>query len=169
MNRKQVILLIIVGVVVGGLGLYSYKSRNNPWQESSQKLGQKVIQNFPMNEVERIAIKAPNGQLDLAKRNDTWTVQQRADYPANFDNVSEFLRKVWDLKVGQTVEVGPSRLDRFDLLPPDKGAHGATLVEFKDKNGKTVNSLLLGKKHMRENHGGGGDPFGGGGGGGYPD
>src|SRR5438552_2751402 len=144
MNRKQLILIIIVGVVVGGLGLYSLKTKNSSWDTSSEKLGQKVIQNFPMNEVERIAIKTSQGQLDLARKNEVWTVQQRADYPANFDNIGELLRKVWDLKVAQTVEVGPSRLDRFDLLAPDKGSHGGTLVEFKDKNDKSVNSLLLG-------------------------
>ena len=57
MNRKQLIILIVVAVVVGGLGLYAYKARNSSWNESSQTLGQKVIKNFPINEVERITIK----------------------------------------------------------------------------------------------------------------
>lgn len=168
MNRKQLILLIVVGVVVGGFGLYSYKARNSSWEDSTQKLGQKVVKNFPMNDVERISIKQPSGQLTLARKSDLWAVQERSDYPANFETIGEFLRKVWDLKVAQTVEVGPSKLGRLELLPPDKGANAGTLVEFKDKSGKTLNSLLLGKKHMRESHGGGDSPFGGGGGG-YPD
>src|SRR4051812_13037761 len=121
MNRKQLILLIVVGVVVGGLGLYSYNARNSSWEDSSQKLGQKVVKNFPMNEVERIAIKQSQGQLDLTKKNDIWAVQERADYPANFETISELLRKVWDLKVVQSIEVGASKLGRLDLLPPDKG------------------------------------------------
>src|SRR2546421_1575328 len=98
MNRKQLILLIVVGVIVGGFGLYSYKARNSSWEDASQKLGKKVIKNFPINEVERIAIKQPQAQLTLAKKNEVWTVQERSDYPANFETVSEFLRKVWDLK-----------------------------------------------------------------------
>ena len=166
MNRKQLILLIVVGVVVGGFGLYSYRARNNSWEDSSQQLGQKVIKNFPMNDAERITIKQSQGQLNLAKKNDVWTVQERSDYPANFDTVSELLRKIWDLKVAQPIEVGESKLGRLELLPPDKGANSGTLVEFKDKTGKTLNSLLLGKKHMREGHGGD-TQFGGGGG--WPD
>jgi len=158
----------MVGVVVGGFGLYALKTRTSSWEDSSQKLGQKVIKNFPMNDVERIAIKQSQAQLNLARKNDIWTVQERADYPANFETVSELLRKVWDLKVGQAVDVGSSQLGRLELLPPDKGANSGTLVEFKDKAGKTVNSLLLGKKHMRESHGGSDSPFGGGGGG-WPD
>src|SRR5436190_11764703 len=128
MNRKQLILLIVVGVVVGGFGLYSYKERNQSWEESSQKLGQKLVKNFPMNDVERVTIKQPQAQLNLAKKNDIWTVQERSDYPANFDTVGELLRKVWDLKVAQPVEVGASRLGRLDLLPPDKGTNAGTLV-----------------------------------------
>lgn len=170
MNRKQLILLIVVGVIVGGFGLYSYRNRTSSWEDSSQKLGQKVVKDFPINDVERISIKQSQAQLNLAKKNDLWAVQERGDYPANFETVSEALRKVWDLKVAQAVEIGPSKLGRLDLLPPDKdkGTNTGTLVEFKDKNGKTINSLLLGKKHMKESQGGGESPFGGGGGG-WPD
>ena len=166
MNRKQLILLIVVGAVVGGFGLYSYNSRKGSWEESSEALGQKVIKNFPVNDVERITIKQSSGQLNLAKKNDIWAVQERTDYAANFDTVSELLRKVWDLKVTQPIEIGPSKLGRLELLPPDSGQNSGTLVEFKDKAGKTINSLLLGKKHMRESKGGD-SQFGGGGG--WPD
>jgi len=164
MNRKQLILLIVVGVVVGGFGLYSYKARNSSWEDSSQKLGQKVVKNFPINDVDRIAIKQSKTQLDLAKKGDVWAVQERGDYPANFETVSDFLRKVWDLKVAQNIEIGASRLARLDLLPPDSADHAATQVDFKDKNGKTVTSLMLGKKHMKDSPGGNESPFGGGGG-----
>jgi hypothetical protein len=48
----------------------------------------------------------------------------------------------------------------LDLVPPDKGK--GTLLEFKDKSGKLIKSVLLGAKSMREG-GGGNDMFGGGG------
>src|ERR1043166_117844 len=155
MNRKQLIILIVVGVVVGGLGLYSYMARQNSWEDASQKLGQEVIKNFPINDVERITIKQAQGQLTLAKKGDVWAVQERGDYPANYASISELRRKVWALKLAQPVEVGASSLGRLELLSPDKGPKDSgTLVEFKDKSGKTLNSLLLGKKHMRESKGG---------------
>jgi len=166
MNRKQLILLIVVGVAVGAFGFISYNARKGSW-ENSDKLGQKLIKNFPINDVERISIKQSQGQVSLAKKSDVWTVQERADYPANFETISEFLRKVWDLKMVQPVEIGATRLARLDLVPPDKdkGTNSGTLVEFKDNSGKTLNSLLLGKKHMREGH----NESGFGGGGGWPD
>jgi hypothetical protein len=58
------------------------------------------------------------------------------------------------------VRVNEKQLARLELTS-DKG----TVVEFKDKNGKVLNTLILGKKHMRET--GQSDPFGGGGG--WPD
>src|SRR5580765_8206078 len=101
MNRKQLTLLIVIGVVVGALGLYSYKNKTNSWKESEAKLGEKLVKSFPINDVEHITIKQSLGQVDLAKKNDVWAVQERSDYPANFETVGEFLRKVWDLKIAQ--------------------------------------------------------------------
>ena len=166
MNRKQLIILIVAGLVIGVVAWRITESRAKNQQSSNQKLGQKVVPNFPINDVARIAIKQGNDQLTVAQKNDRWVVQERGDYPANFSTVSEVVRKVGDLKVAQTVRVGANQLGRLELLPPEKGTNSGTLVEFKDKNGKTITPLLLGKKHMRE--GRNDSPFGGGGGG-WPD
>jgi hypothetical protein len=52
----------------------------------------------------------------------------------------------------QSVKVGASQLGRAQLLPPekDKGTNTGTLVEFKGKDGKSIKSILLGKKYVRE-------------------
>ena len=101
--------------------------------------------------------------MNLTRKDGRWVVAERADYPANFGSVSEFLRKVWDLKVAQPVPITEKQLTRLELTP-----QSGTVVEFKDKSGKVLNTLLLGKKHMRDNPNAGNDPFGGGGGG-WPD
>ena len=86
--------------------------------------------------------------MNLVKKNDSgWTVQERADYPANFEQVSDLLRKLWDLKTVQEVKAGAvaiaaARTRRARPRAPTAG----TLVEFKDKDGKTLNALLLGQK-----------------------
>jgi hypothetical protein len=164
MKGKQLTILVVVCAVLGVLGWVIYSKRNGADSDSADASGRKVFKNFPLNDVERIAIRQVNTQLNLVKQNDIWTVQERNNYPANFGNISEFLRKVWELKVAQQVEAGPSQLARLELLPPDKGVNSGTLVEFKDKAGKNLNTLLLGKKHMRK----GGEDSGMGGGG-FPD
>lgn len=164
MNRKQLTILIVASAVLGVIGWVVYNKRNSD-ESSDSRGGQKVVKSFPMNDVEQISIRQGSAQVNLAKQNDIWTVKERNNYPANFSSISEFLRKVWEMKVAQPVQVGQSQLGRLELLPPDKGANSGTQVEFKDKGGKNINSLLLGKKHMRK---GSGDESGFGGGG-YPD
>ena len=158
MNRKQLTLLIVVAAVLGGLGWVAYEKQNKAYTESTQKMGGKVLPNFPLNDVEQLTIKQKSGELHLAKKDDIWVVKERADYPANFNNISDLVQKFKDLKVAKPVKVGPSRLPVLELVAPDKGS--GTLVEFKDKSGKTINSVLLGAKSMKES--GGDSPFGGG-------
>jgi hypothetical protein len=160
MNRKQVVSLIIAVVVIGGAGLLVYKNKNKSWEASGAQLGAKVVKNFPMNEVEHVRIKQYAGEVNLAKKNDLWVVQERNGYPANFGNISDFLKKVWELKVARPVRTGEKQLARLELTPPEKGTNAGTLVEFKEKGAKTAATLLLGKKHMKE--GAGNSPFGGG-------
>ena len=158
MNRKQLTLLVIVGLALAGLGFLAWKKRQQPYTDSTAKMGGKVLPNFAYNDVESLTIKQAKGALTLAKKGDLWVVTDRGDYPANYDTIRDLLLKFSDLKVTKPVTVGPSRLPMLDLVPPDKG--NGTLVEFKDKSGKVTQSVLLGAKSMRES--GGDSPFGGG-------
>jgi len=159
MNRKQLTVLILAGLVIGGAAILISKNKDKTQATSNQRIGQQVVKNFPLNDVERITVKHGNDQMNVTRKDGRWVVAERADYPANFNNVSEFLRKVWDLKVAQPVRITEKQLTRLELTP-----QAATVVEFKDKSGKVLNTLLLGKKHMRDNPNAGNDPFGGGGG-----
>lgn len=158
MNLKQLLLLIVAGCVIGGIGWSIHKQRTASWQSTGQGLGQKLLGNFPINDVAQVAIKTSQGELNLVKA-DLWQVKERNGYPANFSEVSDLIRKTAELKPVQSVKVGASQLGRLELLPPGKGTNAGTLLEFKDKNGKLLVSLLLGKKHMKQAEAN--SPFGG--------
>ncbi len=160
MNRKQLILLIVVAAVLGGISLSVSRKEKSSWTESSQRMGEKLFSSLNVNDVESIEIKQASGSLTLAKKSDVWVVPSRSDYPANFGSIHDFLIKLMDLKVTQPVKAGVAQLPRLELLPPDKGTNSGTLVELKDKSGKTLSSLLLGRKHTRD--AGASSPFGGG-------
>jgi hypothetical protein len=161
MNRNQLILLIVIGVVVGGIGLTLSRKQEASWKDASQRMGQKVLASFDVNAVETVEIRGGGGSLTLAKKDDAWGVAERGGYPANFGNIHDFLLKLMDLKVTQPVRAGGAQLARMELVAPDKGGtNSGTLITLKDKGGKAITSILLGKKNLKES--GSSSPFGGG-------
>jgi Domain of unknown function (DUF4340) len=149
MNRKQLLLLLVLVVVLGGAGLLLRRQNQTSWQNANKNIGQKLLGDFPVNDVARITIKQGTNELNLVKKDALWRVRERGDYPANFSQISEFLIKAKDLKVTQSEQVGPSQLPRFALVPGE-GTNAALTVDFKAEGDKSIKSLLLGKKHMRK-------------------
>ena len=147
MKGKHLALLLLLALLAGA-AWYKLQTNDLAAGKHTDGAGSKVL-DFPINDVARITVKATGSELNLVKKGDDWTVQERADYPAPFDQVSDFIRKLWELKTVQDVKVGPSQFSRLELTEP--GAEGSTgiLAELKDKDGKALAALLLGKKHMR--------------------
>jgi hypothetical protein len=150
MNRKQLSILVVLAIVIGGLGFWAVNKRQESWHESSATIGQKLLPNLPVNDVSHIRIKKDN-ELNLVKKDDVWTVQERGGYPANYNEISDFIIKAADFKVVQSEPIGASQLARMELEEPGKsGGKTATLLEFKGAGDKPISSVLLGKKHARK-------------------
>ncbi len=79
----------------------------------------------------------------------SWTVKERADYPADFDKVSALLRKLWELRPVQDVKIGPSQLARLQLGEPSADANSSMLIDLKGAGDKRLAALLLGKTYLR--------------------
>lgn len=150
MNRKQFTILLALVAVVGAAGLLVRQRSNNSWQSNATAIGQKLLPNLAVDDIAQITIKSGTNELNLAKHDNLWRVHERGDYPANFSQISELVLKFADLKIAQREDIGPSQLGRFELLPPGPAANSGTLIEFKDQSGKTLNSVLLGKNHMKK-------------------
>jgi len=151
MNRKQLIILVVLVVVLGAAGLWLNQRNQSSWQGGGrQGAASKLLGELPVNDVAAIVIKGGTNELELLRKDNLWRVKQRNDYPANFSEISSFLLKAADLKAAQTEEIGASQLGRYKLLPPGPGTNTAVLVELRDQGGKVIKSLLLGKTHMRK-------------------
>ncbi len=150
MNRKQLTILIVLVAVIGGAGLALLKKKDNSFSSGGQKLGEKLFPKLPINDVARIQIRQSVGEVNLIKEDDLWRVKERNNYPANFSQISEFLVKAGNLKIGQSEEIGASQFAKLELLEPAKGIGSGTLLELKDKSGKAIQSAILGKKQMRK-------------------
>ena len=148
MNRKQLILLLAALVVIGAAGLVLLQRNQKSWTESEAQIGGKLLKNYQLNDVAAVHIKG-GADLTLEHKDDGWRVRERGGYPANATQIRELLIKMGDLKVVQSDPIGPSQLARMRLAEPGKGANAAVLLEFKDAQGKPLQSLLLGKKHIQ--------------------
>lgn len=149
MNRKQLVTLIVLVVVLGGLGIYIRNRQNSSFSSGNTSVGQKLLGKFDVNAVGHIALKQGTNEVNLAKKDNLWRVRERNDYPANYSEISDFLIKAQDLKIIQTETVGASQLPRLSLAS-GQGTNSPLTVDFKDQNDKPIRTLLLGKKHMRK-------------------
>jgi hypothetical protein len=153
MKGKQLFLLLVLAAVAGGAWYLLSERNRSSWSETGGG-GGKVVE-FPINDVSHLRVKNASGEVNLVKKAEVWTVQERADYPANFEQVSSLLRKLWELKTVQEVKVGASQLPRLELEEPGKGDKTGTLVEFLGAEDKALAALLLGKPHLSKAGGAG--------------
>jgi hypothetical protein len=85
-------------------------------------------------------------------------VQERGGYNASFQEISDLLIKLVELKVTQSEQVSETLFPRLELAEPGKGKEGAgtkiegigTLIEFKDAAGKPITRMVLGKKVLKK-------------------
>ncbi|MBX3744822.1 MAG: DUF4340 domain-containing protein [Verrucomicrobiae bacterium] len=155
MNRKQLFVLVAVGLVLAGLALYFNKVTRAEYQSRAAEDREELLGDFPANDVTHVVVRSPEGEVNLAK-DDVWVVRERHNYPASFSSVAELVRKLWELKPAQSQSIGASQWGRLQLLPPDApdaGTNAATLVELKGANGQVLRSLLLGRQQMRDSGG----------------
>src|SRR4029079_15013450 len=134
MNRKQLILLIVVAAVVGGLGYWSNQKKQAGYDRgTTAEGGQKMLKGVKpeaIRDVAGLSIRQGSNEVNLVVQGDKWTLKERGGYPANFATIKETVQKFFDAKIARPVEVGPSRLPRLKLTKEE-----ATFVDIKDDKG----------------------------------
>jgi hypothetical protein len=148
MNRKQFIILLLALAVISAAGFVVLNRHKQSWTVREAKVGEKLLPNFRPNDVSAIHIKAAV-DLNIENKDGLWHVRERGNYPANYDHIKNLLVRIKDIKIVQSDEIGPSQRSRVELGEPGTGTGSGTLIEFKDAQGKVLDSLLVGKRHMR--------------------
>jgi hypothetical protein len=161
MNRKQFLILVIALVVLGGAGLALFWQDIAAYRSTGAKIGAPLLKNVKVADVASVHFKDATHEATLARKDNHWVVQERGDYPANFQELSDVLIKLAELKVVQSETVGESLLPRVGLATPGKApaaekkdeskdaskddAGIGTLVEIRDASGTMLASLVVGK------------------------
>ena len=151
MKARQLAIVLVALLILGGIALVVRSRNATSWREAATATEGKVL-NFQLNDASHLTIKSGADELNLVNKGDFWTVAERFDYPADFTQVADVVRKLWELRPTQDVKVGPSQLGRLELIEPGKESSGSSsiLIDVKGKDDKRIAALLLGKKQLRE-------------------
>lgn len=150
MNRRQFFILLIALAVLGGAGLALVWQDIAAYRASGAKIGAKLLPGLKIADIAEVRLQDAKRQVTLARKEKAWVVQERGGYPASFQEISDLMIKLVELKVTQSEQVGASLLPRVELAEPGKGEGSGTLVEFKDGAGKLLAGLIVGKKVLKK-------------------
>lgn len=148
MTRKQLIVLLLLVLVIGGVGVVMFKRDIEAWQGPDARLGQKVLPSLQVNDIAHIQIKHKSEELNLVFDGKVWGVKERGGYPADPALVSELTFKAREWKIAQSEPITEEQRPRVDVAAPDAETGASTLLEFRAKDGKPLATLYLGKKHL---------------------
>ncbi|MEM8954201.1 MAG: DUF4340 domain-containing protein [Verrucomicrobiota bacterium] len=156
MAKKQLTILVVILAVVLVIAVVVKSVRTGAVQSVDEGVGEMLLPELEINEIEKITLESGEGQFVLEKAGEgedaKWSVASREGYPADFDKIREFLITLSEVKISQWIEAGPSQFARLQLLSP--GAEGdadgqGLLVSFSDGDGGDLGSLLLGKEYLQ--------------------
>jgi hypothetical protein len=150
MTPQKLISLTVAAAVLVGLAYYSNTSRK---VKTPSQVGKPVISGFDLSDVARIEAGAAGGKKLVLESSDAgWVIKSLFGYPADLTKIREHLLALKDLKIGH--------------VAAGKKMTAPALVDLQNAAGKSLATLRLGDKHLRqpsgemEQFGGGGFPDG---------
>lgn len=141
--RFAIILLVLLAAFGGGALLVQRQSANTSASPAGAGLGQPLLKGLQASEVASIVIRQPKAAITLQRKEERWTVAERAGFPADFDKVRGFVLQALALKIGQVEPIGEKDRARLNL------DGSGTAVEFLAADGKPLARLIAGGKYFK--------------------
>ena len=153
MNRKQFLILVVALLVLGGVGIALFWQNIADYRASGAKIGAQAPAGVQARRCRASATARCQANVTLVRKENRWVVQEREGLSRRLQGDQRSHLKLVDLKVMQADPVGESLLPRVELVEPGKGEGAGTLIEMKDAAGKTLATLVLGKKVLKKDPG----------------
>jgi len=152
MKPKTLVILLVILVVLAGAGALLIHSRDT--RSSSGEMGAYLLEQLPVNDIASIVIKTPTSAVSLKKAADSWIVEERFSYPADFAKLSEFVRTLKEVKVGRKFDASDKVLKRLSIRSPDDAdaldEEKGTRVRMTDSKGNSLLDMVLGKTRAKD-------------------
>jgi len=151
MKTKTLIFLVIILGVLVGAGILIIRKKAP--ERSEGRMGAQLLEQLPANRIASIIIKSSDDSVSLVKEKGQWVVKTRFDYPADFDKITDLVRKFKGVTAGRKFASSEDTLRRLSLQDPDDpdapGDQKGVRIYFKDEKYRTLSNILLGKTRMR--------------------
>ncbi len=148
MKTKTLIILLVICLVLAGITYLVFKPEKNT-NGSFAKEGEKLLAGLDVNKAVTLEIITKDGSVNLKKGPEYWEVETRYGYPADFSKITKFVKKLKNMKIGRWFKAGDDVLSRLALYDPGKkdakDDQKGTRIILKDKDGKILADLILGK------------------------
>ena len=151
MKAKQLILLVIAGVVLGGIAWWT--SRDDSGESSL--VGTKLLAGVDLNSIDEIIVSAGSDTCRMVRDEKGWVVPSRYGYAANFSKIRNLLIKLDGLEIGQIAEVREDQKSELGVT----AAAGTNIKLY--AGGNELAALLLGDQRERQSTSPGPRSFGG--------
>ncbi|PIE74731.1 MAG: hypothetical protein CSA18_03450 [Deltaproteobacteria bacterium] len=140
---KKIIFLVIAALVLGG-GLF-FKTKKNEIKDLKETPDYETLA-----KTVQIEIISSNDKIILLRNKDKWTVKNRFDFQADFSEINELIKELKNMNFLHSFKADKESLEKLSLLNPEKNKNkSGTLICLKDKNGKTLFSIIAGKKREK--------------------
>jgi hypothetical protein len=143
LNARFALILVVLLAVLGGAALVFQHQERARRPDNVGTLGRTLFKDLKAADIASIRITDPKATLTLQRKDDGWTIAERAGFPADVSKVREFVLKTIGLKVGQSEPLGEKDRVRLNL-----DASG-TRVAFVGADGKELGVFTVGRKYFK--------------------
>jgi hypothetical protein len=161
MKKKQLIILLVVGIVLAAIYMWQNSSRRSDWQsgEAAASGGHLLPDDFDMEKIAMLRFEKDHEVLTMVKGEQGWGLRERFGYPVAFTDLKTLFVDLYETKVAQELVLDQSQADDLSLSL----GKGAVVLTLLDKEERELSRLVFGRKHERESdmpptpYGGGGN------------
>ena len=148
MKAKTLVPLMAVAVI---LVVAAVRSTRTPAVSAEHWVGRTVLENLPVNDIDRIVIQRQDQALKLVRKDNQWVVVNKFNYPATFGRIRDMLIRLSEMKIGQKLAVDDRQRQALQLMAAPSGgvSVAGTVVEL-NAGGKAVATLAIGADYVRK-------------------
>ncbi|MGD9213026.1 MAG: DUF4340 domain-containing protein, partial [Desulfobacteraceae bacterium] len=152
MKPKTVISLFAVVLILAATSYFLLNKKSSGKKENS--MGIEFMQDLPVNDIANITIQSVDNLVELERGPSVWQVKNKHGFPADFEKISELVKKLKRLKSGRTFEATEDVLARQKLYDPKdekaKGDQKGIRVTFTNEKDEKLADLILGSNRQTD-------------------